>query len=879
MGQGTELDRLYFTVDADTSAAKKAFADLEGAAEDTGKKIHHHLDDAGNGGEKLHRGIEVSRRELLYLGREVATGDLARLPSTLALITSHLTGMTSAGILAGGAIAAPFALIGIAAYQSERAMNSLENAIRRTGAAAGVSPGALFQAITASGGGNASINQAAVLLGRGNISNTNLQGAMQASSLYGDANGMSRSKAAEDFEKILADPKKGAEELHDSMKLLTSQQIEQIDHLQRLGDKEDAQKIIIDATNNRLKDLGDQAGPVAKLFTQMADKGASWWAQFGRSSSLALGLGVETPEEKATRLGDAYVQSLQGIGGGKNGERIPAAQAAAFTAWKAALADLAKLHNSLADTQRTQAADDQRKQFLDRAREIDPKFGRAGTLSDEISLAQTMMKNARGALADPRTAGSARTGFLADIKEAMRIIAADRYGLATGKSPSQFLSPEGDPVARHQEELRQNAILQNRVAGAYGSGGIVAGRNAEIAARADEAIQKKQIYASGRGDFIASGQSDDNEKRAKQFAENVQKMQDENTLLTLHTQLMGVDEDTRNRALAIQEETNRVIEDYGDLSSDAAKKALAANLALTNAKQDQLKLQKDINNEQQAELDMAHDVTDVIEGPLKKLMGKNPLLQLLGKYAIFNPLENVIQGGVTGTPGTKPTLATAGGLFGKLFGGPGGVGGKPDGSPMNPLHVVMGAGGVGATAAGSGDLLSKILGGGTFGSSTSTGGATGILGALLHGGGIGQAGKGASAGISGILSGAASWIGNLFANGGAWGAGGVRYAADGMVLGGSTMFHTSTGPVIGGEKGMNSEALVPLARGPDGKLGVRSHGGSARGHTYINQQISIHPDVSAIARGEVMNMMPVLKTSAVEAVNEAAARGVPIGGG
>lgn len=853
MGQGTELDRLFFTVDADTSPAKKKFADLEGGAEQSGNAISKHLENAGKGGEKLGRGIEVSRRELLYLGREVATGDLARLPSTLALITSHLTGMTSAGILAGGAIAAPFALIGIAAFQSEKAMNNLENAIRRTGAAAGVSPGALFQAITASGGGNASINQAAALLGRGNISNANLQGAMQASSLYGDANGMSRTKAAEDFEKILADPKKGAEELHDSMKLLTSQQIEQIDHLQRLGDKEDAQKIIIDATKDRLKDLGDQAGPVAKFFGQIADKGASWWAQFGHAVAIDTGISAETPEDRLSRLGTLLSQHRQN----------PLFTAPLGSSWddiskqySAAFSQKQGLDRTGVETQRNAIADDLRKQAMDHARALDPRYGRAENLNDDITLQGRAIANARGALADPRTSGSARTGFMSDIKEYTRMIAADRYGLRTGKPPSDFLDPNHeDPAARRLKEVLAATTGANSVADAYGRS-TAAGRAATIQARVNQEISglKPGEAPEGYADLLTKKYtSEEARSHAQSTSETLDKLRDENGILEKHTQMMGADEDARNRALALQEATNRVTEEYGTLNSDVAKRALAETLALTNAKEDQLKLLKDINTEQQNEAGLVKDGMGSLSGVFDKLnQGGNALKQIfpdlehsiekmIEQLLILNPLENALTGVATGTPGTLRTGTDLANLIGKFTGG-----------------------------------------GGTFGSSTSVGGSTGILGALLGGGGgMSQAGKGGGlmAGAGNLFSSVASWIGNLFANGGAWGAGGVRYAADGMVLGGSTMFHTSTGPVIGGEKGMNSEALVPLARGPDGKLGVRSHGGSARGHTYINQQISIHPDVSAIARGEVMNMMPVLKTSAVEAVNEAAARGVPIGGG
>lgn len=127
-----------------------------------------------------------------------------------------------------------------------------------------------------------------------------------------------------------------------------------------------------------------------------------------------------------------------------------------------------------------------------------------------------------------------------------------------------------------------------------------------------------------------------------------------------------------------------------------------------------------------------------------------------------------------------------------------------------------------------------------------------------------------TAGLSNIFSGISNFLG--FSNGGAW-SGGVRFAGAGMVLPGPTMFSTAGGPVIGGELGKDSEALMPLSRGPDGRLGVRSHGGGRSGPAVnITQVISIHPDVSATARAEVLKMMPLIQSAAVQGVRQVAAR-------
>ncbi len=75
-------------------------------------------------------------------------------------------------------------------------------------------------------------------------------------------------------------------------------------------------------------------------------------------------------------------------------------------------------------------------------------------------------------------------------------------------------------------------------------------------------------------------------------------------------------------------------------------------------------------------------------------------------------------------------------------------------------------------------------------------------------------------GLSGMLGGlVASAAGNVFS------AGRVRAFASGGVVNGPTVFPMRGGLGLVGEAG--PEAIMPLARGPDGKLGVRAHGQSA----------------------------------------------------
>ncbi len=84
-----------------------------------------------------------------------------------------------------------------------------------------------------------------------------------------------------------------------------------------------------------------------------------------------------------------------------------------------------------------------------------------------------------------------------------------------------------------------------------------------------------------------------------------------------------------------------------------------------------------------------------------------------------------------------------------------------------------------------------------------------------------------------------------FKNGGAISAGRVRAFASGGIVDGPTSFAMRGGTGLMGEAG--PEAIMPLARGPDGKLGVRGGGGSNAVHVTMN--IST-PDAESFQRSK-----------------------------
>ena len=104
---------------------------------------------------------------------------------------------------------------------------------------------------------------------------------------------------------------------------------------------------------------------------------------------------------------------------------------------------------------------------------------------------------------------------------------------------------------------------------------------------------------------------------------------------------------------------------------------------------------------------------------------------------------------------------------------------------------------------------------------------TGALGGLL------------AQGVAGVMG-----AGMPFANGGAFAQGKVMPFAKGGIVGAPTTFPMRGGRGLMGEAG--PEAILPLTRGPDGRLGVQSAGGRA-----VNVVMNITtPDVQGFQRSQ-----------------------------
>lgn len=113
-----------------------------------------------------------------------------------------------------------------------------------------------------------------------------------------------------------------------------------------------------------------------------------------------------------------------------------------------------------------------------------------------------------------------------------------------------------------------------------------------------------------------------------------------------------------------------------------------------------------------------------------------------------------------------------------------------------------------------------------------------------------------------------------FANGGVFNGGNVTAFANGGVVGSPTYF-----PMAGGKAGLmgeaGPEAIMPLKRGANGKLGVEMHGG---GSVVVNQTINVSTGVQQTVRAEIKSLMPQIAEQSKAAVLDAKRRGGSYGG-
>lgn len=232
-------------------------------------------------------------------------------------ITSLITPMR----LAMGGAAAAVAALGYAFLEGSRQSRQFADAIVLSGNYAGQTEGqfnAMARGIAASG--QVSVSAARefgqALVATGQVGPQVFERATEAAARYGEATGQTAEEVAKDFASMGRDAVRWAIEHNRSMNFLKAGQIDQIQAFQEAGRAADAQGVIYDALNTRLRQLEPNLGLIDRALRGTKNAWKDFW-------DAAFDIGrTETIDDKIRNTARAIEGQRSVIGNGPTLQRL-----------------------------------------------------------------------------------------------------------------------------------------------------------------------------------------------------------------------------------------------------------------------------------------------------------------------------------------------------------------------------------------------------------------------------------------------------------------------------------------------------------------------------------------------------------------------------
>lgn len=348
------FDKLIFALDGDLTALKARYAEAEAGAQKTGTNIQKNLgsgfkdaakeanqharqinlalNDIGESSKRIGNNIAVSRREMVYFVREMVNGDWQRAPATIALLASHMLEIPGAAIAATAAIVAIPVAVAVAAVKAENALAKLRVSLALTGYYAGISSvQAAGIAGQIAGGGMMSANGARGFVSGalgGFVPSGSIAQAGMAAGNFQLATGAKSEETQRLLREMFEDPSKAAQELNNSMRLLTTEQTQQVHDLQQQGQLERAGQIVLDAFNSRVRDAAQQASVFEKALDRAGTRLGNIWSALGK----LFGGGTTDADTLASLKNQRDQIAAHGLPGGKGGASAQASALAILDA-------------------------------------------------------------------------------------------------------------------------------------------------------------------------------------------------------------------------------------------------------------------------------------------------------------------------------------------------------------------------------------------------------------------------------------------------------------------------------------------------------------------------------------------------------------------
>lgn len=912
---------------AETSAA--AFGEVLGDTQSKQKALAEYartgvkdaLDDMGNAFEAS--GNNASKmREALAEVHELLSG---RWKNAISTATIELANFGVLGIAATVAAVAAIPVAFLAAAVSvENSTARIQRAIAAAGGAGGLtatqaqnlagsvaSPGMSY---------SSSLNVITALNSRGNVPAAYQGQVASAVPGYAAATNSTLSDAAAKLEQILADPAQGAAQLKDQFNALSQSQVQEVQELERQGESQRALGVVIDAITDRFKGLDEPTTALGRAWENLTTNVENIVTRIGNEGEKLANIatkGSASPQARASYLGDlqnrspAETEELTNL----QNQLLAKAVTDQLAASQAALNK--QLDKTIANGQPLAEAYSgivgQSEKFTDDTAALSSEIdalnqklaktpGDVQLLKDQaeatfalssVALAaanqQTPATTAAQAAADARQVAAAPVNQRARLQATLgaqrqyqQNLGNPQTALYAGSILGSQLSTVGLSQQTSNKDTIQSTLdqadAQQKLADAL-EVSAAAGRDQQLVNQAHDAFLKGTI--TDENAYLAALRDESKAQLSATSADTIRNLEDQAASQERLTAALG-------QGAAAEQNQQNIEKTRAAVLSGATTDATAylnALTRITDAERDANSVRQDRSleeevQERQLELSLLGQTDTAQQTELANLKTRNQLIDegYQENTAAFNDelskrtqlnaelvqttqktqqIKDAAEGVAQGFTTAFDTVIHGGSLndaLGQIVDGITQVIEKvfiliPLEKELQQLMEEISN----TPAPGSGGS-----GGGFFGSILSS------VGSFL-----GLGGSGGTAGASA----AASDFADFAANGMAFGSKGERYLADGDVLGGTTRFNTASGPVVAGEKGPDSEALLPLARGPDGKLGVQSNGSGAGQIIQVVQNISFAPDIPSLVRQQIAAAAPQMAAYAVTAVKQTALRG------
>lgn len=856
LGEQKALNSLLGAIDP----ARAAMAKLDGQVEQLGKHLdagrinqdqynsalgklngnYAALEKTATGFDRLKLGSRQAQENVVQLGNALSSGDWGSGVRAVAQLGAG-AGASAAGLLAVlGPIALATAAVGALAYayyKGSEEQDAYSKGLILTGNSAGVSAEQLGVMARQVGATVGSTGQAAevlaLLAGNGKIAGESFSGIAQAAVSMQEATGRAIKETVAEFEKIADEPVKASAALNEQYHYLTASVYSQIAALEEQGDHAGAVKLATeeyaDAINERTPKILENLSFWEKGYNAVA-RAADNLKNIGRPD-------IDGDIEKAQRnLASAKAGDIGAFQNQKEMVELYSNQLNMLEDQKAAAADIAKYDGEQAKAQRdavtamskiealtkssltneqkrAEAIKDYKKQ-LDDIRKVDPNDSRLDQSAIDKNLA-----NINDKFKDPK--GAAGSVDLTGFNNAKNVLAET---LAYYKNADKELeaSQRAGVISQASYTEQRVSLLQQQaeeVAHGYQSEiDALEAAKTKKGTTAAQLIQIDQKIADARSAMVKAQQDSDSELsiiatneegrlRKQTLAVNTYTSALKQQVDTLRQQGLraasGLGQGDRQRGLTDQQngiddrfnqQSLELANQYGDGSRGMSLEEYTAKLDALKATQQDLHdtVQANYDDMTAAQGDWSAGASSAWQNYLESARDVAGQTKSLFANAFSSMEDAVVNFAMTG----KLSFAD----FAK--------------SILADMARI-------ATRQASSALLSSL-----FGAATS-----------YFGGGASSAGS-TQGGYSGDLSGFTP--GSIQAKGGAWSSGVQMFAEGGAftnsIISKPTAFGMANGKTgVMGEAG--DEAIMPLTRTANGKLGVMSIGSSGEQGSSSNQVV------------------------------------------